>query len=217
MTNLSYLTGNGTGTVMLSTGIYSQTDGTNFGSCDMYNFNILSGSVNFPYFFAFQNMTISQGATVNVTYTGNQTNPFVFNLLTINGTLINTYKYTTGVRPTTYYYFNIGNLIINPTGNFNSTNGYSQISQTFQIGGSISAASNIYSYNFNFNITPNSSTLGIFGNANVKFSDLSNANPAYKYLGTLNVSGTATFTVDKSLTVNSLNANSGGTILNKRS
>jgi len=213
ITLLSLLSG--TGTVNLSAGSYSQSNGVNYGICNVNNFNVLTGAIVFPFYFSFGNLTIAQGANVSITYS-NSYFPRVTGTLTVNGTLTNNYTYYDNVIRT-YSYLEIANLLINSTGSYNSSAGYSRISQSFKIGGSITHAGSINSYSYDF-ITPSTTrVLEIFGNANVAFTDLSNSNISNQYIGTLNVYSGGKFTVDKSLTVNTVTINTQGSIISSGS
>lgn len=210
LTIIGWLTG--TGTVNLNAGTFSMFDGTNYGYCDVYNFNVLSGSITIPTQVSFQSMAVSQGASVDLNYTGTALYPSINNL-TLNGSFINDFYYSLGNRSVTYYYLELNNLTINATGSFNSTNGYSRISQSFKIGGTITYARSANSYSYNFNSPSSTNVLEVFGSANLKYSDLSTSDPSYQYLGTLKVYGGGKFTIDKNLTVNTLTINANGNIL----
>jgi hypothetical protein len=201
----------GTGTVNLSGGSFSLYDGTNYGYMDVYNFNVLSGSIEVPTQIVIKNMTVAQNASVNLTYTGTLPVPSI-DTLTLNGSFVNNYNYSISGRTTTYYYMTMKYLLINSTGSFNSANGYSSIEQSFKIGGYIAPATSVNSYLYHFG-SSSTNLLEIFGNANVKFSDLTTSSATYINLGTLKVYGGGKFTVNKNLTVNTLTINDGGNVI----
>lgn len=205
---------NGSGTVNISAGTFSQTyDNINPGGIypSLKNLNVLSGSISFTYVFVIQNLNISSGASVSITNYADPTYPSITGNLTINGSLYNYYAQTGAFSKP--YYFTIANLIINNSGLYNSASGNSSITNSFKIGGSLTPANKASSYYYNWDVSGNSNELDIFGSANIKFTDVSYSSASYANLGTLKIYGGGKFTIDKDITVNTLTINDGGNVI----
>lgn len=204
---------NGTGTVNLSAGTFAQTyDGIHPGGIypSLVNFNLLSGSISFTYLFVIQNLTILSGASATISNYVDPTYPRINGTLTVNGNLTNNYAQLGAFSSPIY--FMINNLVVNSTGSYNSSLGYSNITHSIIIGGSLIPAGSSNSYYYNWDVSGNTNELDVFGNTNLKFSDLTHSDPSYKYLGTLKVSNGGKFKIDRNLTVNTITINTGGIV-----
>lgn len=203
---------NGLGTVNVNGGTFTQTD--SFGIILVTNFNIITGNVTFSFAFVISNLFIAEGASATINYM-NSEYPVISGLLTVNGNFTNLYINTSFIHPENH--FTIKKLLINSTGTFNGANVTAKcdITDSLKIGGVISPATTAENYIYDFDKSGTTKDLVIFGNANVKLSDLVSpgADATYKYIHNIQVTGNGKFTIDRNLTNNAITLASGGGLL----